>query len=332
MAAGPWRSDGLEASRRSMAVEPALECRPGPPAGPAGTTSGAGGIRSPGPRGVTEPGDASYFWNYEGGWVTRTTLVLDNSVVDGNGVGVRLAAGCFPDCPVDTVLYLTNDSCTIADNLADGVALGLPGIQAAATIGNNVFAGNAGHGVRDADPAPASAEPAIHRNTFWRNALGPWLRGVAADASNEVADPRLVDPAAGDFRLQPASPCIDAGGGGGRDFAGTLRPLDGDGDGLAIRDRGAIESPTAAPVALRRAIAARLVPLTPAKEQVFPFGPGNPLTPVLLPAFTAGAVDPDLGILDDPRAQLAFYQLDRDGYRLAAVKDVVARTVRFEHR
>jgi hypothetical protein len=62
--------------------------------------------------------------------------------------------------------------------------------------------------------------------------------------SNITADPLLADPAAGDFRLLSNSPCVDAGvplAGVEKDMAGTPRPLDGNGDGVARSDMGAWE-------------------------------------------------------------------------------------------
>ncbi|MCL4196509.1 MAG: hypothetical protein KJZ69_03365 [Phycisphaerales bacterium] len=60
----------------------------------------------------------------------------------------------------------------------------------------------------------------------------------------ESAEPRWIDPAFGNFAPAAGSPAIDAGIGSaavGDDLLGRVRPIDGDGDGRARIDLGAVE-------------------------------------------------------------------------------------------
>jgi hypothetical protein len=81
-------------------------------------------------------------------------------------------------------------------------------------------------------------------NILWR--WGTAYSGLSAGAHDLALDPLLLDPFNGVYKLQAASPCIDAGdnnapGRPGNDFQGWLRPYDGDGNGSDVVDMGAYE-------------------------------------------------------------------------------------------
>jgi hypothetical protein len=61
--------------------------------------------------------------------------------------------------------------------------------------------------------------------------------------NSAAGDPLFVNPGGGDFRLAAGSPATDSGvdAGYGMDRDGRAVPLDGNGDGVAVADRGAFE-------------------------------------------------------------------------------------------
>jgi hypothetical protein len=81
------------------------------------------------------------------------------------------------------------------------------------------------------------------------------LGTLTAGAGNINADPLFVDPSTDKFGLGSGSPAIDAGsptrlvtGESTTDLVGSPRITDGDGDGTARRDLGALEAPAKAHV------------------------------------------------------------------------------------
>ncbi len=71
--------------------------------------------------------------------------------------------------------------------------------------------------------------------------------GSPSQAANIDLDPLFVNSAAGDYHLRFGSPAIDSGGACASvckavpDLDGLIRPIDGNGDGSAVRDMGAYE-------------------------------------------------------------------------------------------
>jgi hypothetical protein len=78
---------------------------------------------------------------------------------------------------------------------------GSPVIRSNIVVGNT--AGSIGGGIYN------SGAPTLDYNDVWNNTGGNYS-GVYPGAQDISIDPRLVDPANGDFHLAADSPCIDA--------------------------------------------------------------------------------------------------------------------------
>jgi hypothetical protein len=162
-----------------------------------------------------------------------TPVGITNCVIVRNrSMGIRLN--------VSTALNVSVSHCTIADNetTATKVGGGVYFNTANNRITDSIVHGNLNFGV-PADITLAGTAPAPTRCCFGE--------ADEEDGNGNIAsDPLFADPAARDYTLLPSSPCIDAGAVAGPpalDFVGVARPIDGDGDGVAVGDMGAYEAP-----------------------------------------------------------------------------------------
>jgi len=156
---------------------------------------------------------------------------LTNSTISGNsadsGGGIAGAA------------ELTN--CTIIGNSADSGGALFCEYSQVATLTNCILWDNTAQEIY-----VGSTDPVVTYCDIEGGTGESWFGTGCIDA-----DPFLAFP--DDVRLLPGSPCIDAGtndpptGLPGSDPDGHVRPLDGDGDGVAIADMGVYEFDSAGP-------------------------------------------------------------------------------------
>lgn len=168
--------------------------------------------------------------------VLRDCAVIDNSASFGGGLS------CSTPLRHQTIQLLR---CTLGGNSAgvDGGGLSVdPHSKGSVTIDHTIVAGNS---TLKSGAAP-DCDGTLTSNGY--NCIGDTTGcTVTGDGTGNLldVDPLYADPANGDFTLQPASPCLDAGDPaqepGGKDAAGHPRLLDGNLDRVMVLDMGAYE-------------------------------------------------------------------------------------------
>ncbi|MEQ8763363.1 MAG: right-handed parallel beta-helix repeat-containing protein [Planctomycetota bacterium] len=185
-------------------------------------------------------------------YVANNVIVDNQSTAGGAGAGIGINALSDP--------VIKNN--LIARNVGPGLGGAINVLfNCSPQIINNTITQNSG-GTGGAINVFA-ASPTVWNSILWNNSpdevyeLGgsgsstityTTVQGGYPGVGNLSNDPSFIDPVLGDFRLDCASPCIDAGVNLGspptHDIEGDLRTVDGDSDGLSIIDMGSDEFDT----------------------------------------------------------------------------------------
>jgi hypothetical protein len=178
---------------------------------------------------------------------------VTNCIFSGNsapvGGGMHNGYWCWP----------TVTNCTFSGNSAINGG-GMSNFDSYPKVTNCTFSGNSatnGGGLYNFSP---TSRPVVTNSILWGDTgmeiINEWeatavvtycdIQGGYSGVGNIDANPLFVNPAAGDFHLQPGSPCIDVGNNAApslpsTDFEGEPRIVDGNSDTLAVVDMGVDE-------------------------------------------------------------------------------------------
>jgi hypothetical protein len=179
-------------------------------------------------------------------YVYQAEAVITNNLVVGNsadiaGGGIGLGFTYFATVSYNTV---------VGNSALSGTAGSGPGIDvyqgAALQISNNLVISNTtpktGAGGLQVFESPAT----IATNVLFGNTPLQFASSEGAlPPGNLTTDPKFVSSVAGNYRLRVDSPALDSAGANPAplltDLDGNTRPVDGDLNGVAARDRGCYE-------------------------------------------------------------------------------------------
>ena len=183
-----------------------------------------------------------------GGIDNGGTLILTKSTISGNsapgvGGGINNDGGTIT---ITNSTFANNSSCCGGGTYN--------GDFATLTVTNSTFSGNSGYGIQHT----SSSTPNVGNSILYGNAPGDCLGSLNHTAPNlgcggSVTGNPLLGAFTGSpahFPLLAASPAIDTGDNGicpATDQTGAGRPFDGDGNGTATCDLGAIEAQFVSP-------------------------------------------------------------------------------------
>jgi len=188
-------------------------------------------------------GNSANYGNGGGICNSLSSATITNSIITGN-YATYFGGGIYN---YNSASAITN--ATISGNSAlegsdsDNGGGGIWNSTSSLLIRNTIITSNSGGGIFT-DSSAATSD----YNDVWNNS-GSDYTGLSAGTHDISVDPRFIDVTAGDYRLQAGSSCIDAGSNTAvpssitMDFHGNPRIADGNRDGTAIADIGAIEYP-----------------------------------------------------------------------------------------
>lgn len=178
-----------------------------------------------------------------GGLATVSNNLIIGNTYDSFGAGIT-ASGPGQEGGETTAQYRIINNTLVGNAGSSTIWAG--GFDESAVIRNNVIMPAEGFIGLECSATGNLGPPKTDHNNIWAPA-GPTSTGDCPDIvgtkGNFSADPLFVNDEF-EFRVQPGSPLIDAGGHRAAplvDLAGAARPLDGDGDGSAVVDIGAYE-------------------------------------------------------------------------------------------
>ncbi len=115
-----------------------------------------------------------------------------------------------PDAGVGLLVSQGPGPVSVLHDLFDGNGLsGIVALSIPMEVRNTLFSNNAGYGI--VAPADNFAPGDLGPNGFFGNGLGPVSAQLSIGPDDVVADPLYANRPAGDFRLLPGSPAVNAG-------------------------------------------------------------------------------------------------------------------------